>query len=132
MPASAETALTGAGKEDHVSMGGFSARKAVQVVENVQKILAIELMLATHALQIRCASDASFRMPEGMRALLTHTSALSPPVHDDRYMRSDFDALLGYIRESLPYRMDLVNPQGTAAASAGDRDKAPDGRTNVR
>ena len=31
MPASAETANTGAGKEDHVSMGGFSARKAVQV-----------------------------------------------------------------------------------------------------
>jgi histidine ammonia-lyase len=31
MPASAETNITGAGKEDHVSMGGFSARKAVQV-----------------------------------------------------------------------------------------------------
>jgi histidine ammonia-lyase len=31
MPASAETANTGAGKEDHVSMGGFAARKAVQV-----------------------------------------------------------------------------------------------------
>jgi histidine ammonia-lyase len=31
MPASAETATTGAGKEDHVSMGGFAARKALQV-----------------------------------------------------------------------------------------------------
>lgn len=31
MPASAESANTGAGKEDHVSMGGFAARKAVQV-----------------------------------------------------------------------------------------------------
>jgi hypothetical protein len=34
MPASAETANTGAGKEDHVSMGGFAARKAVQVASS--------------------------------------------------------------------------------------------------
>ena len=34
MPASAETNITGAGKEDHVSMGGFSARKAVQVLSS--------------------------------------------------------------------------------------------------
>ncbi len=52
-PASAESAETCAGKEDHVSMGGFAARKAVTVSENVLKILAIELLISSHAIQWR-------------------------------------------------------------------------------
>lgn len=36
-PASVDTISTSGSKEDHVSMGGFSARKAVTVVENTEK-----------------------------------------------------------------------------------------------
>jgi histidine ammonia-lyase len=35
-----------AGKEDHVSMGGWAARKALMVVKNVEKVLAIEYLAA--------------------------------------------------------------------------------------
>ena len=38
-------------------MGGFSARKAVQVANNVEKILSIELMAATQALHARRQAD---------------------------------------------------------------------------
>jgi histidine ammonia-lyase len=38
-PASVDSISTSAAKEDHVSMGGYSARKALQVVSNVEKVL---------------------------------------------------------------------------------------------
>jgi len=43
-PSSIDSISTSAAKEDHVSMGGWSARKALQVVENVERVLAIELV----------------------------------------------------------------------------------------
>lgn len=36
-PSSVDSLTTSAGQEDHVSMGGFSARKVLKVVENVEK-----------------------------------------------------------------------------------------------
>ena len=36
-PSSVDSLPTSAGQEDHVSMGGFAARKAIKVVENVEK-----------------------------------------------------------------------------------------------
>jgi histidine ammonia-lyase len=39
MPASVDSIPTSAGKEDHVSMGGWAARKCLKVVENVEKVL---------------------------------------------------------------------------------------------
>jgi len=42
-PASVDTIPTSAGKEDHVSMGGWAARKLLRVVENVETVLAIEV-----------------------------------------------------------------------------------------
>lgn len=39
-PSSVDSLSTSAGTEDHVSMGGFSARKAVKVVENVERGIA--------------------------------------------------------------------------------------------
>merc|ERR1719316_1798099 len=43
-PASVDTISTSGSKEDHVSMGGFAAHKAIQVVKNVEDVLAIEIM----------------------------------------------------------------------------------------
>ncbi|MDH3708347.1 MAG: histidine ammonia-lyase [Cyclobacteriaceae bacterium] len=52
-PASADSIPTSLGQEDHVSMGSISARKALQVTENLEKILAIELLCACQALDFR-------------------------------------------------------------------------------
>ena len=41
-PASVDSLSTSAGTEDHVSMGGFAARKALQVVRNVEKVNIID------------------------------------------------------------------------------------------
>lgn len=52
-PASADSIPTSMGQEDHVSMGAISARKTLQIIENVEKILAIELLCAAQALDFR-------------------------------------------------------------------------------
>ncbi len=52
-PASVDSIVSSNGQEDHVSMGANAATKALRVVENVERILAIELMNAAQALDLR-------------------------------------------------------------------------------
>ncbi|MEP0985248.1 histidine ammonia-lyase [Ekhidna sp.] len=49
-PASADSIPTSLGQEDHVSMGSIGARKALRVVENVEKIIGVEIFCAAQAL----------------------------------------------------------------------------------
>ena len=52
-PASADSIPTSLGQEDHVSMGSISGRKAARVMDNLEKILAIELLCAAQAFDFR-------------------------------------------------------------------------------
>ena len=52
-PASVDSIPTSANQEDHVSMGSISARHARAIVANVQRIVAIELIVAAQALDAR-------------------------------------------------------------------------------
>lgn len=61
-PASADSVPTSLGQEDHVSMGSISSRRVNQVLTNVEKIFAIELMSAAQAFD--------FRRPKKSSALL--------------------------------------------------------------
>lgn len=65
-PASADTIPTSANVEDHVSMGALASDKALKVVENVETIVAIELMAAAQAIDFRRKSlGAKTRMGRG-------------------------------------------------------------------
>merc|ERR1712139_507857 len=50
-PSSVDSISTSGAKEDHVSMGAFSARKALDVVENVETVIAIEILACCQALE---------------------------------------------------------------------------------
>src|SRR5687767_5518628 len=52
-PASADSIPTSANQEDHVSMGSIGARHARAVLTGVERILAIELVVAAQALDLR-------------------------------------------------------------------------------
>ncbi|MBL7740566.1 MAG: histidine ammonia-lyase [Chitinophagaceae bacterium] len=52
-PASADSIPTSLGQEDHVSMGSISGRKLNRVLDNLEFILAIELMSACQAIEFR-------------------------------------------------------------------------------
>jgi histidine ammonia-lyase len=59
-PSSIDSIVSSNGQEDHVSMGANSATKLFKVVENLEKVLAIELMTASQALSFRKLNSSSF------------------------------------------------------------------------
>lgn len=58
-PASVDSIVSSNGQEDHVSMGSNAATKCYKVVENVQRVLAIELFNASQALEFRRPAKSS-------------------------------------------------------------------------
>ncbi len=91
-PASVDSIDSSNGQEDHVSMGSISAVKLLSVVENVERILSIELMTSAQAIE--------FRKP------LTTSSYLQKIIHDYRKVVDyvDEDVVLhDYMEKSLNY-----------------------------
>lgn len=52
-PSCVDSIPTSAGQEDHVSMGGYSAKKACTILSNAKRVLAIELLSATQGIDFR-------------------------------------------------------------------------------
>ena len=82
-------------------MGGFSARKAVQVAENVEKILTIELMAATHGVHSRKKDNHDFKVPPLLQEVYEKCGKISPPLLKDRYLKSDYEAIHEYAKREL-------------------------------
>ena len=59
-PSSVDSIVSSNGQEDHVSMGANSATKLLKVVDNLEKILAIELLNAAQAISFRKESSSEF------------------------------------------------------------------------
>ena len=82
VPAAVDSLPTSAMQEDHVSMGWGAARKLRQAVANLQRIVAIELVVAARALELR----APLRPAEGTDAARAAVRALVPGFGPDRHM----------------------------------------------
>jgi histidine ammonia-lyase len=81
-PSSVDSIPTSANQEDHVSMGGYSARKAVTILENTRKVLAIEMLLSAQALDFTLKSLKTGR---GTLAAHKRVREAIPYVRKDEY-----------------------------------------------
>jgi histidine ammonia-lyase len=98
-PASVDSIPTSAGQEDHVSMGNASGLKAWQVLANAERVLAIELLAATQAVEFL----APLAPGTGSRAARETVRALSPRLREDRQLDADIESVATAIRDgSLP------------------------------
>jgi histidine ammonia-lyase len=88
-PASVDSIPSSAGREDHVSMGMTAALKARQVVENVRTCLAIELLVAAQALDLRAPLRPAVKVGEAHRRI----RAVVPPLEEDRALHRDIEAV---------------------------------------
>ena len=93
-PSSTDSISTSGSKEDHVSMGGFAARKALSVVEHVEHVIAIEVLAACAALD-HFAPLKSTPALEAVRALVRAKVA---PLDGDRFMAPDIAAVQEIVR----------------------------------
>lgn len=87
-PSSVDSLSTSAGTEDHVSMGGFAARKALQVVANVERVIAIELLAACQAIEFLRPLKTTVPLEEVYRTV----RAVVRPWDKDRFMAPDIEA----------------------------------------
>jgi histidine ammonia-lyase len=84
-PASVDSIPSSAGKEDHVSMGSIAARKLGQVVANVRRALAIEIMTAAAGLDQRAPLAPS----RGVAAAQASVRSRVAPFTEDRPFYGD-------------------------------------------
>jgi histidine ammonia-lyase len=73
-PASVDSIPTSLGQEDHVSMGSISALKLLSVLENVEQVLAVELLTAAQALDFRAPLRPGRGVAHAHQALREHVA----------------------------------------------------------
>jgi histidine ammonia-lyase len=84
-PASVDTIPTSANQEDHVSMGLTAARKARAICDNVEGVLAIELLCAAQAHEFH----RELRAGDGAQAAYELLRERVPPLDRDRWLHAD-------------------------------------------
>jgi len=93
-PASVDSIPTSANKEDHVSMGTIAARKSLQVIENVETILAIEWLCAAQAADFRKPVVLAHRTQHAHDLLRRHV----PSLDKDRVTSLDIEKAVEILR----------------------------------
>jgi len=95
-PASADSIPTSLGQEDHVSMGSISGRKALRVLNNLEKILAIEMLCAAQAFDFRKPLHSSEILDEVhkvIRSTIEHTT-------EDRIFALDIEKAIEILKSN--------------------------------
>ena len=93
-PAVVDSIPTSGGKEDHNSMGSISARKALAVLDNLERVIGVEFLCAAQALDFRGVDGMAPRTRkayERVRSLVVHVAC-------DRPLSSDIERLAAAVR----------------------------------
>jgi histidine ammonia-lyase len=102
-PASVDSIVSSNGQEDHVSMGANAATKCLKVVENIETILAIELMNASQALAFRNPKKSS----QFIEQFIKSYREVVPFVENDRLLAKDIHASVAFI-QNMEIDTDLL------------------------
>ncbi len=95
-PASVDSIVSSNGQEDHVSMGANAATKCLKVVENAERILAIELLNSAQALEFR----RPLRSSKTIENLHSSFRKKVNFIEHDKIMYKELDAALNFLREN--------------------------------
>jgi histidine ammonia-lyase len=94
MPASVDSIPSSQSQEDHVSMGSNAATKLARVVDNTERVLAIELFNAAQALEFR----RPLRSSEAVERLVERYRKVVPYIDNDRVMYPLIDATINFLQ----------------------------------
>jgi histidine ammonia-lyase len=95
-PASVDSIPTSADKEDHVSMGPIAARKALEVIENVSRILAVELLAACQGIDLL----KPLKLNRVLESVYGCVRQISPSMTEDRSLHGDIEDVKKWIMDS--------------------------------
>jgi histidine ammonia-lyase len=94
-PASVDSIPSSAMQEDHVSMGWNSARKLRRAVDGLSRVLAIEILTAARALDLR----SPLRPATATAAVITALRTQVPPPGPDRYLAPEIESAVGLVQD---------------------------------
>lgn len=92
-PASIDSIVSSNGQEDHVSMGANAATKTLRIVENLERILAIELFNAAQALEFRRPGKSS----PFIENFVSDYRKEVPTVEEDRILHYDIQKSIQFL-----------------------------------
>lgn len=92
-PASVDSIVSSNGQEDHVSMGANAAVKTLAIADNLERILAIELMNASQAIEFRRPLKSS----DFLEMFLKSYREEVPLVEQDRILHYDIENTIGFL-----------------------------------
>ena len=92
-PASVDSIVSSNGQEDHVSMGANAATKLLRVMDNIERILAIELMNASQAIHFRRPLQSSDFIEIFLKAYQQEV----PFVSEDRILHYDIKKTVAFL-----------------------------------
>lgn len=96
-PASVDSIVSSNGQEDHVSMGANAATKCLKIMENLERILAIELMNASQAIEYRRPLQTS----EFLESFLKSYREEVPLVKEDRILHYDIENSVAFLNSFM-------------------------------
>ncbi|MDM1519756.1 histidine ammonia-lyase [Myroides odoratimimus] len=99
-PASVDSIVSSNGQEDHVSMGANGATKTLRIVDNLERILAIELMNAAQALEFRRPAKSSEFIESFLKIYREEVSF----VDVDRILHYDIEKSIAFLNS---FQIDL-------------------------
>ncbi|MEO8823997.1 MAG: histidine ammonia-lyase [Ginsengibacter sp.] len=97
-PSSVDSISSSNNQEDHVSMGANAATKCYRVINNVEKVLAIELLIAVQALEYRRPLHSSNEIEKLVKAFRKKISFNE----NDRFLHEDLTNTIEFMREFEP------------------------------
>jgi histidine ammonia-lyase len=96
-PASVDSIVSSNGQEDHVSMGANAATKALRIMDNLERILAIELMNASQAIEFRRPLKSS----DFIEMFLKSYREDVPLVKEDRILHYDIQKSVAFLNSFM-------------------------------
>ncbi|MGM0972365.1 MAG: histidine ammonia-lyase [Bacillota bacterium] len=94
-PASVDSIPSSGNQEDHVSMGTIGSRHAYQIIQNVNKVLAIELICALQAAEFRGCD----KMADKTKRFYEEARKVVPSITKDRVFSKDIEACAAWLKE---------------------------------
>ncbi|MBV7268097.1 histidine ammonia-lyase [Winogradskyella luteola] len=94
-PASIDSIVSSNGQEDHVSMGANAATQAYRLIKNVERVIAIELMNASQALEFRRPLKTS----PLLESFLEHYRKVVPFIKEDQVLHDDIEASIQFLND---------------------------------
>ena len=96
-PASVDSIVSSNGQEDHVSMGANAATKCLRVMENLERILAIEMMNASQAIEFRRPLQSSEFIEMFLKSFREEVSL----VKEDRILHYDIQKSVAFLNSFM-------------------------------